>query len=79
MIAVAFMLFPGRAVVIRLLDGLHGWYVRIHLARIRGDTAVGVIEQSCQGVTYASLYQLIKQRGVWQLGKSLGGTVSLSQ
>jgi hypothetical protein len=57
-------------------DGLHGWYVRIRLARIKGDTAVGVIEQSCQGVTYSSLYELVKQRGVWHVGKALGGTVS---
>jgi hypothetical protein len=57
-------------------DGLHGWRVRIHLARITGNKAVGVIEQGCQGLTYASLYELVKQRGVWHVGRALGGTVS---
>src|SRR6266511_2941693 len=37
-------------------DGLHGFHVRIHLDRSKEDTAVGVIDQSCQGVTYATSY-----------------------
>ena len=56
-------------------DGLHGFHVGIHMAHIKGDTAVGVIDQTCQGVTYATSYLLVKQRGAWQIARALGGTV----
>lgn len=59
---------------------LPGFYLRLRVVSIAGDSAVGVVEQSClsgsKPVTWASSYLLRRQDRRWQVAKALGGVIT---